>query len=71
LVIQGLEELQLLKPDGCLLFGDPNYYHRFGFSPSERFHHEGRPSHMLLAVRYALTDSHGAIRFQPAFYELA
>lgn len=68
LVLQGLEELQSLKPDGCLLYGDPDYYHRLGFSPSDRFHHDGIPSHMLLAITYAQTDSHGAIQFHPAFY---
>ena len=28
-----LAELKNLKASGCVLLGDPNYYHRFGFEP--------------------------------------
>ena len=28
-----LAELKNLKANGCVLLGDPNYYHRFGFEP--------------------------------------
>jgi putative acetyltransferase len=28
-----LAELRNLKANGCVLLGDPNYYHRFGFEP--------------------------------------
>ncbi|MBV1928904.1 MAG: N-acetyltransferase [Gammaproteobacteria bacterium] len=28
-----ISELEKLKGNGCVLLGDPNYYHRFGFEP--------------------------------------
>lgn len=28
-----ITELKKLNANGCVLLGDPNYYHRFGFSP--------------------------------------
>lgn len=30
-----IQELKSIKAKGCVLLGDPNYYHRFGFKPSE------------------------------------
>jgi putative acetyltransferase len=30
-----LEELKKIKANGCVLLGDPNYYHRFGFEPKD------------------------------------
>ena len=28
-----IAELKKLNANGCVLLGDPNYYHRFGFAP--------------------------------------
>ncbi|MCX4030489.1 N-acetyltransferase [Endozoicomonas sp. SM1973] len=30
-----IQELKNIKAKGCVLLGDPNYYHRFGFRPRE------------------------------------
>ena len=30
-----IQELKNIKAKGCVLLGDPNYYHRFGFKPRE------------------------------------
>ena len=30
-----IEELKNIEANGCVLLGDPNYYHRFGFNPRE------------------------------------
>ena len=30
-----VQELKVIGAKGCVLLGDPNYYHRFGFSPKE------------------------------------
>jgi len=30
-----IQELENIKAKGCVLLGDPNYYHRFGFKPRE------------------------------------
>jgi len=30
-----IQELNNLQAKGCVLLGDPNYYHRFGFKPRE------------------------------------
>ena len=33
LMYAALAELKILKADGCVLLGDPNYYQKFGFEP--------------------------------------
>lgn len=30
-----IQELKNIEAKGCVLLGDPNYYHRFGFKPRE------------------------------------
>ncbi|GAC16206.1 GNAT family N-acetyltransferase [Aliiglaciecola lipolytica] len=35
LVNAAIQELMNIKAKGCVLLGDPNYYHRFGFKPRE------------------------------------
>jgi putative acetyltransferase len=30
-----IQELKYIQAKGCVLLGDPNYYHRFGFKPRE------------------------------------
>ncbi|AUC88690.1 GNAT family N-acetyltransferase [Alteromonas sp. MB-3u-76] len=30
-----IQELKNIEAKGCVLLGDPNYYHRFGFKPKE------------------------------------
>ena len=35
LISAAIEELKNIQANGCVLLGDPNYYHRFGFIPRE------------------------------------
>ncbi len=35
LINSAIESLKQINANGCVLLGDPNYYHRFGFSPEQ------------------------------------
>jgi len=35
LMSAAIQELKNIKAKGCVLLGDPDYYHRFGFKPRE------------------------------------
>ncbi|WMS88997.1 GNAT family N-acetyltransferase [Pleionea litopenaei] len=35
LITTALEALKIIGAQGCVVLGDPNYYHRFGFSSKE------------------------------------
>jgi putative acetyltransferase len=76
LVVDGIERCRLAGWPAIVLVGHPEYYPRFGFQPAMVSHlankFAGGDAFMgLELVPGALTNARGAIRYPPAFDELA
>jgi|ERR1035437_6940148 predicted N-acetyltransferase YhbS len=67
LVKQGLEILRERKASGCVVFGDPNYYGRFGFSRNPDIIYEGAPAKLFLALKFSDSAAHGKVTYHEAF----
>lgn len=67
LVRQGLAELQEKRANGCVVFGNPRYYARFGFQPFERLTYPGGPPQYFLALALQGAVPAAAASYSPAF----
>ena len=67
LINAGLERLQVLKARACVLIGDPNYYHRFGFVGNCGLRYGELPPSYVQALVWGEPLSTGEISFAPAF----
>jgi predicted N-acetyltransferase YhbS len=67
LVKRGLEILRDRKASGCVVFGDPNYYGRFGFSRNPDIIFEGAPAKLFLALRFSDSPTRGKVTYHEAF----
>lgn len=67
LVEAGLSALRSRGAAGCVLVGDPGFYHRFGFSAVAGLTYDGVPDEYVLAVRFADAIPRGTIRASSAF----
>ena len=67
LVRAGLQRLDALNAEGCVLLGDPVYYGRFGFvsDPALTYLHKPSPHFQRLVLRG--TPPSGDVSFHPAF----
>jgi putative acetyltransferase len=62
-----LSKLKSLGAKGCVLVGDPNYYHRFGFRNLPELILEGVPKEIFLALTLVENETCGRVTFQEAF----
>ena len=67
LIQEGLSLLREMGGKGCVLVGDPNYYHRFGFRNCPGLIHEGIPQEVFLALPFTDKIPRGAVVFHEAF----
>jgi len=67
LVESGLRELRSRHASGCVLVGDPGYYHRFGFSAFPHLAYEGVPHEYVLALPFTEAAPRGRIVANSAF----
>ena len=73
LVKVGLEHCSTLGVDAVVVLGHPDYYPKFGFSPSVKFGIKTElevPEDVFLALELkedALKDKHGTVKFHEAF----
>lgn len=67
LIDAGLGRLRAADTAGCVVFGDPDYYGRFGFGPDERLVYEGAPAGYFMALAFGRVEGCGAVRYDPAF----
>lgn len=68
LVRSGLAALRASGAAGCVVFGEPGYYERFGFQSDRRLRYPGAPSAYFLAL--ALDGAplpSGDVAYDPAF----
>ena len=77
LVRAGLEECRQLGFSAVVVLGHPEYYPRFGFSPSVRYGIRSEydvPDDVFMAMELvpgALRDATGTIKYHPAFGSVA
>ena len=69
LIRAGLEKLAGLGAAGCVLVGDPGYYHRFGFASIPGLEVKGVPPEAVLALSFSGDIPSGQVCFDPAFFE--
>lgn len=67
LMHQALAELRALGAAGCVLLGDPNYYHRFGFEAMERLCFPDVPPEYFQALPFSADVPRGTVHYHPAF----
>ncbi|CAN2532948.1 MAG TPA: N-acetyltransferase [Methylosinus sp.] len=67
LVERALSTLRAADAAGCVVFGAPSYYGRFGFriDPGVRF--EGGPPEHFMALALGSTIPRGSVDYHPAF----
>lgn len=67
LVRDGLARLKSCGYGGCVVFGDPAYYRRFGFVPDSRMTLENAPAGYFMILPFADGVPSGEVRFHDAF----
>ncbi len=68
LINEGLNMLREMGANGCVLVGDPDFYHRFGFKSPAGLKHEGVPQENLLVISFCGKTPTGLVQFHPAFH---
>lgn len=69
LIQAGLARIREIGTRGCVLEGDPNYYHRFGFKSYPHLIYEGAPApQYFMALPFYDEVPSGKVEFHPAFY---
>lgn len=68
LIHQGLDLLRTQSAAGCVVLGDPGYYHRFGFQQDERLRYEGAPPEYFMRLTFTAHEApSGLVDYAPAF----
>ncbi|PVZ72581.1 GNAT family N-acetyltransferase [Pelagibaculum spongiae] len=62
-------ELKKLNANGCVLLGDPNYYHRFGFKPLDSLIPPDVPAEYFQALVLQDADPKGTVTYHESFSE--
>jgi len=65
LIEAGLDELKSLGAKGCVLIGDPGYYHRFGFVADGRISYRDLPSEYVQWRSLGSEKPSGILTYSP------
>ena len=71
LIEEGFGRLHRLGAGGCMLVGDPAYYHRFGFRNEPRLTLDDVPPDVFMILPLGKTIPEGKVTFHPAFVATA
>ena len=63
----GLEQLQEAMAEGCVVFGSPLYYGRFGFVSDPRLFYAGAPEGYFQRLMFASSVPVGEVTYHPGF----
>ena len=69
LIHAGLDQLRTIGVLGCVLVGDPNYYHRFGFVVTPKFVPARQPAEYFMINAFLGGEPPVGFDFDPAFYQ--
>ncbi len=67
LMSAAIAELKNLNANGCVLLGDPKYYHRFGFKPIEGMVLPGVPPEYFQALLLKGVHPNGTVTYHGSF----
>jgi len=67
LINSAINELKNIAAKGCVLLGDPNYYHRFGFAPIQGLVLPGVPPEYFQALRFHDDLPQGNVTYHDSF----
>ncbi|GLQ05371.1 GNAT family N-acetyltransferase [Sneathiella chinensis] len=67
LVRAGLARLEGMGAGGCVVLGDPDYYHRFGFRAESDLRYEGVPPEYFMALSFGGETPTGAVIYHAGF----
>jgi putative acetyltransferase len=67
LISQGLEELRSRGAEGCVVFGEPAYYGRFGFVSDPDLRFAGAPPGYFLRLAFKSAPPKGDVNYHAAF----
>lgn len=67
LVRAGLAQLRALQAAGCVVLGDPQYYHRFGFENDPALTYGGHQSPYFQRLVLGGPPASGDVTYHPAF----
>lgn len=67
LIAQGLEELKNSGAAGCVVFGEPAYYGRFGFVSDPELWFASAPPGYFRRLAFRDTSPKGEVRYHAAF----
>lgn len=69
LILEGLDTLRKLDAQGCVLEGNPEYYHRFGFKDHPNLIYENAPApEYFMILPFHEDIPIGKVEFHKAFY---
>jgi len=68
LMYEAIAALRALEANGCVLLGDPAYYHRFGFAPVDNLVLTGVPPEYFLARSFVDAFAQGEVSYHEAFF---
>lgn len=68
LVTEGLRLIRDLGTKGCILVGDPAFYHRFGFENNSALRMEGIPPEFVMCLPMGESVPEGIVTHHPAFH---
>jgi putative acetyltransferase len=69
LIREGLAKIRDMGARGCVLEGDPNYYHRFGFKSYPNLIYENAPApQYFMALPFYDATPYGKVEYHQAFY---
>ena len=66
-ITEGLHRLRTAGAAGCVVLGDPGYYHRFGFRAEPLLFLEGVPPEYFQSVVFKGQLPAGSVTYDPAF----
>ncbi len=67
LITDGLARLEHLNAAGCVLLGDPAYYHRFGFRTDPALQLPGVPPQYFQTLAFTPVSPQGTVAYHPGF----
>ncbi|WP_018265334.1 GNAT family N-acetyltransferase [Methylosinus sp. LW4] len=67
LIDAGLARLRAAGAAGCVVFGEPKYYGRFGFRSHAGLRFVGGPPELFMALPFAAPIPSGAVDYHPSF----
>lgn len=67
LIRDGLGRLSASGAAGCVLLGEPDYYHRFGFQNDEGLRYEGAPAEYFMRLSFDGVPPSGRVEYHDGF----